>query len=65
MDMDAPKFKLKSAVDEIYPSIERTNWYSNNHREANISNSVKDLIKNNGDLEYFDRITFYLSREDR
>ena len=54
---------LERSVETIYTAVERAGWTSRDpgfpHDQQCVAQGVENLVKNGGDLEYFDRLTFF------
>lgn len=62
--------KLERVINRIYGAVEKTQWKPHiisltesheNHTQEDVAEVVANLIHNNGDLELFDRIPFFLA----
>ena len=55
---------LERAVEEIFSSVEKTEWRprgsGEKHTQQDVESVATNLLQNRGDLELFDRITFFL-----
>ncbi len=63
LDVTVPRTKLEKSVERVYVAVERAGWTSRDpgltHNQECVSKVVGNLIRNGGDLEYFDRIAFF------